>query len=152
MTCAANLADAATEEAKPRSETFDAKEQSDFELTYGAGTKGVRSSGYAPARKELERNQKQRAKRFVRDAIDRSLLDLASFYRDVVAVQLGSTGPLVNQELIQEVATMARGTTGEVSAQRLEAIFSTREALEGEVAPLLALESLMISLRGGLHD
>ena len=152
MTCAANLADAATEEAKPRSETLDAKEHSDLELAYGAGTKGVRSSGYAPARKELERNQKQRAKRFVRDAIDRSLLDLASFYRDVVAVQLGSTGPLVNQELILEVASMARGTTGEVSAQRLEAIFSTREALEGEVAPLLALESLMISLRGGLHD
>ena len=44
---------------------------------------------------------------------------------------------------------MARGTTGEVSTQRLTAIFATRELLEGEIAPLLALESLMISLRGG---
>lgn len=151
MTCAANLVDAATEEAKPRSDALDAKERADLELIYGGSTKGVRSSGYAAARKELERNQKQRAKRFVKDALDRALLDLASFYRDVVSVQLGSTGPLVNQELVQEVASMARGTRGEVSAQRLEAIFATREAFEGEVAPLLALESLMISLRGGLH-
>ncbi len=152
MTCAANLVDAATEEAKPRSDSLDAAERSDLELTYGVGTKGVRNTGYAAARKELERNQKQRAKRLVRDALDRSLLDLASFYRDVVAVQLGSTGPLINQELAREVATMARGTTGEISAERLGAIFATREALEGEVAPLLSLESLMISLRGGLHD
>jgi len=152
MTCAANLVDAATEDAQPRSDALDTVEQSNLEVTYGANTVGVRSSGYPVARKELERSQKQRSKRFVRDALDRSLLDLASFYRDVVAVQLGSPGPLVNQELAAEVATMARGTTGEVTAQRLEAIFATRKALEGEVAPLLALESLMISLRGGLHD
>ncbi|MBA3266011.1 MAG: DNA polymerase III subunit delta' [Nocardioidaceae bacterium] len=152
MTCAANLVDAATEDAQPRSDALDTVEQSNLEVTYGANTVGVRSSGYPVARKELERSQKQRSKRFIRDALDRSLLDLASFYRDVIAVQLGSPGPLVNQELAAEVATMARGTTGEVTAQRLEAIFATRKALEGEVAPLLALESLMISLRGGLHD
>lgn len=152
MTCAANLVEAATEEAQPRSDALDAKELADLELTYGAGNKGFRSSGYAAARKELERNQKLRGKRLVRDALDRALLDLASFYRDVLALQLLSTGALVNQEMEREVASMARSTTGEASAQRLESIFATREALEGEVAPALALESLMISLRGGLHD
>lgn len=148
MTCAANLVDAATEEAEPRSRELDAKETAGLEAAYGIGTRGVRTTGYAAAQKELANDQKQRAKRFVRDAIDRSLLDLASFYRDVVALQLGSSVDLVNEELRPEVSAMARSTTGEVSASRLEAIFAAREALDGGVAPVLAIESLMISLRG----
>jgi DNA polymerase-3 subunit delta' len=149
MTCASNLIDAATEEAEPRAAALDAKEVADLEAAYGVGSRGVRSAGYAPALKELQRNQKQRGKRFVRDALDRSLLDLASFYRDVLAVQLGASGQLINEEHRAEVTSIARQTTGEISSARLSAIFATREALEGEVAPLLALESLMISLSLG---
>ena len=147
MTCAQNLLDAANEEAAPRSAALDAKEIADLEMAYGAG-KGVRTTGFAAAQKDLQKDQKQRAKRFVRDAIDRSLLDLASYYRDVSALQLGSQRPLVNEEMRPEIASTARSTTGETSVQRLTAIFAAREALEGEVAPVLALESLMISLRG----
>jgi DNA polymerase-3 subunit delta' len=148
MTCAANLFDAATEEAQPRIEALDAKELRDLEMAYGAGTRGVSTAGLAPAAKELQRNQKQRAKRIVRDALDRSLLDLASYYRDVLALQFGSHGELVNEEMRDDVATMARNTTGETSTSRIADIFATRDALEGELAPLLAVESLMISLRG----
>jgi DNA polymerase III subunit delta' len=150
MTAAANLVDAAAEDAQPRSRALDDREAADLDLAYGAGTRGVKPTGLAAAHKELDRNQKQRARRFVRDSIDRSLLDLASFYRDVVALQLGSTSDLINEELRQEVATMAQETTGETSVRRLDAIFAARVALEGEVAPVLALESLMISLRGAL--
>jgi DNA polymerase III subunit delta' len=150
MTAAANLVDAAAEDAQPRSRALDDRESADLDLAYGAGTRGVKPSGLAAAHKELDRNQKQRARRFVRDSIDRSLLDLASFYRDVVALQLGSRSDLINEELRQEVATMAQETTGEMSVRRLDAIFAARVALEGEVAPVLALESLMISLRGAL--
>lgn len=149
MTCASNLLEAATEEGEPRAAALDAKEVADLETAYGTGARGARGAGYAPALKELQRNQKQRTKRFVRDALDRSLLDLASFYRDVLAVQLGAGDQLINEEQRAEVSTIARHTTGEVSAARLAAIFATREALEGEVAPALALESLMISLGGG---
>jgi DNA polymerase III subunit delta' len=150
MTAAANLVDAAAEDAQPRSRAMDDREAADLDLAYGAGTRGVKPSGLAAAHKELDRNQKQRARRFVRDSIDRALLDLASFYRDVVALQLGSKTDLINEELRQEVATMAQETTGEMSVRRLDAIFDARVALEGEVAPVLALESLMISLRGAL--
>ncbi len=152
MTCAANLLDVANEEGEPRAAALDAKEVADLEAVYGAGSRGAKSSGFAPALKELQRNQKQRAKRFVRDSLDRSLLDLASFYRDVLAVQLGAGNRLVNEEQRSEVSSIARHTTGEVSAARLAAIFATREALEGEVAPALALESLMITLGGGGYD
>jgi DNA polymerase-3 subunit delta' len=148
MTLAQNLVDAATEEAEPRTRDLDARELADLEMAYGAGTRGVRATGFAGAHKELQKGQRQRAKRFVRDALDRSLLDLASFYRDVMAVQIGSTTALVNEELRPDVERTARSTSGEDSGLRLAAIFATREALEGEVAPVLALESLMISLRG----
>lgn len=152
VVCAANLMDAATEEAKPRVEALDARELSDLETVYGVGTRGVKNTGFAAATKDMQKNQKQRAKRFVRDAVDRSLLDLASYYRDVVAVQLGSRAELVNEELRPDIATMARSTTAETSTRRLAEIFATRAALEGEISPLLALESLMISLRGMHHE
>jgi DNA polymerase III subunit delta' len=152
MTAAANLVDAASEDAQPRSGALDAREAADLDMAYGAGTRGIKPTGLAAAQKELERNQKQRARRFVRDSIDRSLLDLASFYRDVVALQLGAQTELINEELRPDIATMAQGTTGEMSAQRLDAIFAARDALEGEVAPVLALESLMISLRGAPRE
>ena len=149
MTSASNLIEAATEEAKPRSDALDTRELGDLDLAYGAGTRGIKATGHAAARKELEGRQKQRSKRMVKDSVDRSLIDLASFYRDVLCLQIGADTELVNEELRRELATMARGTTGEVSTQRLSAIFETRELLDGETAPLLALESLMISLRGG---
>ena len=148
LTCAANLMDAASEEARPRAEALDARELADLETAYGAGTVGIRSTGFAAASKDLQKNQKQRAKRLVRDVVDRSLLDLASYYRDVVAVQLGSHTELVNEEMRPDIITTARGTTAEISTRGLAEIFATREALEGEISPLLALESLMISLRG----
>lgn len=146
MTCAANLLEAATEEGEPRAAALDAAELSDLEMAYGAGGRGPRSAAFTAATKELQRNHRQRGKRFVRDCLDRSLLDLASFYRDVMAVQLGAGGHLVNEEQRSEVEALARRTKGEVSAARLAAIFATREALGSEVAPALALESLMISL------
>lgn len=152
VVCAANLMDAATEEAGPLAEALDARELRDLEAVYGAGTRGVKNTGFAAATKDLQKNQKQRAKRFVRDAVDRSLLDLASYYRDVVAVQLGSRAELVNEELRHDIATMARSTAAETSTRRLAEIFATRATLEGEIAPLLALESLMISLRGMHHE
>jgi DNA polymerase-3 subunit delta' len=148
VSTAAGLVEAATAEAAPRAEALDARELADLEAAYGVGARGVRATGFAPAQKELQRAQRQRVKRFVRDAIDRYLLDIASFYRDVLAVQLGSSTELCNEELRPEVTAIADSTDGEATAERIGAIFATREALEGEVAPVLALESLMISLRG----
>jgi DNA polymerase III subunit delta' len=84
----------------------------------------------------------------VRDSIDRSLIDLASFYRDVLCLQVGAESELVNEELRREIARIARSTTGEVSTQRLSAIFQARELVDSETAPLLVMESLMISLTG----
>ncbi len=151
MTSAANVVDAATEEATPRSTALDAEETADLASAFGGGGGGRGPSGaaYAAAVKELQKNQRQRAKRLVRDSLDRSLLDLASFYRDVLTVQMGGGVELVNEEQRSEIEAVARRTTAEQTARHVGAIFAAREAVEGEVAPILAVEALMISLSGG---
>ena len=97
--------------------------------------------------KDLERRQKARTTRTKRDALDRALLDLASFYRDVLAVQSSATVGLTNDELRSSIEKVARGTSAEQTLHRLDAILACREAIEANVAPLLAVESMMLRLR-----
>ena len=80
--------------------------------------------------------------------VDRCLMDLLSVYRDAIAVQTGAPGDLVNEELRAEISTLARRSTPEQNLRRIDAIFAGREKmLEFTVPPLLALESMMLSLR-----
>jgi DNA polymerase-3 subunit delta' len=57
--------------------------------------------------KQLEDDQKRRAKRSVTDSLDRTLTDLLSFYRDVLIIQLGNAVELVNVELRSELEEFA---------------------------------------------
>ncbi len=99
--------------------------------------------------KDLEDQQKARAKRLQRDAIDRALTELTGFYRDLLAVQTGAGATLINDELATEIAVMARQSTPEATLVKIDALLGCREALEGNVAPLLAVESTLISLARG---
>jgi DNA polymerase III subunit delta' len=102
--------------------------------------------GAEGALKDLERRQKARATRTKRDALDRALLDLASFYRDVLAVQSVAATALTNDELRTSIDKVARSTSPEQSLRRLDAILACREAIDANVAPLLAVESMMLRL------
>ena len=99
--------------------------------------------------KDLEDQQKARAKRFQRDAIDRALTELTGFYRDVLSVQTGSGAALVNADLSAQIAVLARKSTPESTLRRIDALLGCRTALEGNVAPLLAVESTLIALVEG---
>jgi DNA polymerase-3 subunit delta' len=85
----------------------------------------------------------------VRDEIDRDLLDLASFYRDVLAVQAGAHVELVNAELATDIERMAELGAPESTLSSMEAIVKARERIDASVAPLLAVEELMLALRVG---
>ena len=69
------------------------------------------ASGASKAFKDLEKEQKARATRLVRDSIDAALLDLATFYRDVLLVQSGSADSLINSDLQNEITQQASGST-----------------------------------------
>ena len=98
---------------------------------------------------DLERRQKARAKRMQRDALDRALVDLTSFYRDVLAVQIRSGVALTNDELRSMIIQVAGRSTAEQSLRRIEAILACRDAIDANVAPLLAVESMTLSLAAG---
>jgi DNA polymerase III subunit delta' len=124
----------------------DARERSALQEALGFGTKGARPRQAHAAMKDLEDQQKARSKRLQRDAIDRALTELTGLYRDVLVVQTGSGAALVNADLEPQIRDLARRTTAEAILRRIDAVLGCREALETNVAPLLALESTMISL------
>ena len=92
--------------------------------------------------RELEDRQKSRATRLKRDTLDRALLDLAAFYRDVLAVQVGAEVELANSGHERDVHRLAGSSRPEDTVRRIQAIMACRERLELSVAPLLAVEEM----------
>ncbi|MGH3374378.1 MAG: DNA polymerase III subunit delta' [Actinoallomurus sp.] len=141
------LVKAAEAEAKTASSARAEGETTALRQALGESAKGRMPRGTAGALKELEDRQKSRATRMKRDALDRALLDLASYYRDLLTVQLGAGVELVNVDRARELR--AAGGTPEATLQRLEAIMTCRERLEANVNPLLAVEAMAMALRTG---
>ncbi|MER8001859.1 DNA polymerase III subunit delta' [Streptomyces sp. NPDC095613] len=147
LKAAQELIDAAAEDAKQASETVDAKETEDMKAALGAAAGGRMPRGTAGAMKELADRQKRRSTRTQRDSLDLALSDLTGFYRDVLALQLGSRVALANEDVRDALDRVARASTPERSLRRIEAIGACRQALDRNVAPLLAVESMAVSLR-----
>ncbi|QGN58404.1 DNA polymerase III subunit delta' [Nostocoides sp. HKS02] len=95
----------------------------------------------------LEREQKARATRHSRDVLDRSLVDLLSVYRDALVLHSGAAIGLVNQDSLPMVQALARSMGPDQLLQAMDAIGTARERIGLNVAPLLALEAMAISLR-----
>jgi DNA polymerase-3 subunit delta' len=150
FTAAAVLVKAAETEAAAITEELDLPEREALRQAFGEGStgKGVAKAirGSAGAIRELEERQKSRSTRLKRDALDRALLDLAAFYRDVLAVQVGAEVELASAGHEQEMADIARKTSPETTVRRIEAIMACRERLELSVAPLLAVEEMTLAL------
>lgn len=148
---AQDLIDTATADAKQVAEEVDAKETEDLRAALGAaaGIGGRMPRGTAGAMKDLEERQKRRATRTKRDSLDRAMIDLASFYRDVLALQFGAAGELVNEELRPSVQRVAAESAPEATLRRLEAILGCRRAVARSVDPLLAVEAMTVALRAG---
>jgi len=146
LRAADNLVKGAAEEATAQTSALDEKEKAELTAALGFGATGVRPRNTAAALKELDDQQKLRAKRIQRDALDRVLTEFTVYYRDVLSVQLKTGVRLINEELAAPIGSFARRTTPEQTIRRIDAILDTRTALEGNVAPLLAMEALMVSL------
>ncbi len=147
MNAAANLAETTQEEADVITGELDARERADLDTSYGVVERGRRPREYAPALAAMERSQKTRAKRRHLDAVDRSLMDLVSVYRDAIALAVGG-GELVNEELRGDIEQIATTASPELNLRRIGWIFEAREQmLEFNVPVPLALESLMVALK-----
>ena len=140
------LVDAAKNEALSDSERKDEVEITKLKEAWGA-TGSRLAAGGSKAIKELEKEQKSRSTRMVRDYLDRALLDLSTLYRDVLLVQSGSSDSLINQDLKEQINKLAVSFGPERTLKKIEAILKTRTNLAQNAAPLLLIEALMCELR-----
>jgi DNA polymerase-3 subunit delta' len=140
------LVDAAKLEAEEESERRDDTELKNLKEAWGQ--QGSRlTQGGSKVVKELEKEQKSRSTRMVRDFLDRALLDIATLYRDVLLVQSNSNDSLINIDLVSEIQKVATATTPESTLKKLEAIMVARTNLSHNAAPLLTVEALMVQLK-----
>ncbi len=144
---AQTLVDLAPDQANESAEERNQSEIDDLSLAYGKGATGRgMATGGAKAIKELEKEQKTRSTRLVRDGLDAALLDIATFYRDVMMVQAGANDGLINKELESQITTYAATTKPHTTINKINAIMAARTNLGHNAAPLLTVEALMCVL------
>ena len=148
---AADLLASATGDATALADPLDAREEADLLRAYGEGADNASNARAqklsGKAMKDLQKTHKSRRTRMVRDQIDRALLDLVGFYRDVLILQVQSDVGLINEEMRTQLTQVAVRATPEDTARRLEAIAYARLQIAANVTPQLALEALMVRLK-----
>ena len=140
------LVEAAKAEAEEEAEKRDDAELASLKEAWGQQGSKLTQGG-AKVVKDLEKEQKSRTTRMVRDYLDRALLDIATLYRDILLIQANSLDSIINTDLISEITKISNSTTPEATLAKLEAIMSARTNLSHNAAPLLTIEALMVSLK-----
>jgi DNA polymerase-3 subunit delta' len=146
-----HLVKAAEAEAKALTTELDVSETEELKVALGAGGTGkgaaAAARGSAGAIKDLERKQKSRATRLQRDALDRALVDLASFFRDVLLEQAGAGVAAAHPDFARDVASVAKRIDEAGALHRLDQVLACREAIELNVKPKFAVEAMTVALR-----
>jgi DNA polymerase-3 subunit delta' len=100
------------------------------------------ATGGRKAIKDLEKEQKTRQTPMIRDGLDAELLDIATFYRDVMMVQAGVNNALINKELETEISTPAEKNKPHSTIKKINAMMEARINLSHNAAPPLTVEAL----------
>ncbi len=148
---AANLLDAAGEDAAAITGPADEADQASLRTSFGADDqvriKGQLRRSMESAAKDLAKRHKVRSTRVVRDQVDRALVDLIGLYRDVLMIQVQAPVELINDEMRPQLAKLAAASTAADTGRRLQAISYAREQIAANVTPIMALESMMVELK-----
>ncbi|MCV7107248.1 MULTISPECIES: DNA polymerase III subunit delta' [Mycolicibacterium] len=154
---AEELVAAAEAEAKALTEGRNDAETEELRTALGAGGTGKGTAGTmrgaAGAIKDLEKRQKSRQTRASRDALDRALIDLASYFRDALLVATGSGAVTPNHpDMAERVAAMAAHAPPDRLLRCIEAVLQCREALAVNVKPRFAVDAMVASVGQALRS
>ena len=145
--------EAAEAEAAASVTEVDTRERTELETALGAGGTGRGASnairGAQGQLKDLERRQKSRATRAQRDAMDRALVDLAGFYRDVLAHSFGAPVDPVHADARRTVVGRGREVDPGERAAPARGGPRVPHAIEANVKPRIAVEAMMLALWRG---
>ena len=149
----------AAAEAEARSLTVgrDEAETEELRVALGAGGTGKGTAGAlrgsAGALKDLEKRQKSRQTRASRDALDRALIDLATYFRDalMVASGAGAVAPS-HPDMTDRVAALAAHAPRDRLLRCIEAVLACREALAANVKPKFAIDAMVATVGQALRS
>lgn len=154
---AEELVTAAEEEALALTAGRAEAEIEELRTALGAGGTGKGTAnalrGATGAVKELERRQKSRQTRASRDALDRALIDLATYFRDalLVAADAGREVQAYHPDMADPVAAIAAHATPERLLRCIEAVLECREALAVNVKPKFAVDAMVATIGEALR-
>jgi len=118
----------------------------------GKGTAGA-LRGAAGALKELEKRQKSRQTRSSRDALDRALIDLATYFRDALMVAGGAGAVTASHpDMAERVAALAAYASQDRLLRCIEAVLACREALAMNVKPKFAVGAMVATVGQALKS
>lgn len=146
---AGRIVQAATEDAKALTAERDEAERASLLRTMGIAEGAAVPPAVRSQLSALEDDQKRRATRSLRDGIDRVLTDLESMFRDVLMIQFGRDDDLINRELEPDLRALAAAWPAERTLVVVDRIGLTRENVELNAAPTLALESMLVTVASG---
>jgi DNA polymerase III subunit delta' len=131
-------------------------ETEELKTALGAGGTGkgtaATTRGTAGALKELEKRQKSRQTRASRDALDRALIDLATYFRDALLVSSGATAVTANHpDMAEKVEAMAAHVPPDRLLRCIEAVLECREALSINVKPKFAVDAMVATIGQALR-
>lgn len=127
----------------------DISEQETEELRTALGAGGTGKSaagalrGSAGALKDLADAQKRRETRMMRDSIDLSLTDLATFYRDALMQATGASVEVVHVDAQRATAAMARAFSPEALLRCIDVVMATRAEISQNVKPEVAVGGMV---------
>lgn len=99
--------------------------------------------------KNLKEEQKRQATRMQRDALDRVLLDLLAFFRDLLAGQLGAEVGQISVGLDDVLRDRARKLNVHATLECIGHVERSRQLLQTNTKPLLIMEALLAALVPG---
>ena len=125
----------------------DEAERKELLISLGVSEESKLNPSSRAAIRRLEEAQKKRATRSKRDGLDRVLIDLMGLYRDVLTIQLGTGGALINADLVQEITKLANESTQAQSIHNIEQIEKVRYRMDRNVKDNYLLDSLAVGFR-----
>ena len=152
VAAAQSLLDLAKEDAAALVTQQDAEEREALLRTLGVAPGGSVPAGIRSQVKALEEDQKRRATRSLRDAVDRILVDVLSILRDVLMVQVDAGVELVNYRHREAIEQRAYGTSSALTLEAIDALHQARLRMAQNSPPLMILEALMITMSGRHHQ
>lgn len=152
MSAAAALVTACTEDAEAAGGEAEERERLAVLASHGApadarpGDRARAQRAASAQLKDVTRRGRDRRRRLLTDRLDRALLELLSFYRDVLVLHLGEPVALVNPEQRPALERIRSTCDLAASHHRVELLSEARRALTTNAAPLLIVEALFVQL------